>query len=635
MCGIAGVLAFRGSDFRATEDYVTRMREVLHHRGPDGGETWIAPDGAVGLGFRRLAIVDLDAKAMQPMANEDGSVQLLFNGEIYNHAAIRRELIERGGHTFRTDHSDTETVVHAFEEWGIDCLERFRGMFALAIWDARDRQLWLARDRMGIKPLFYSTTGGKLTFGSEIKAILADPAHPRRVDNEAVYHYLSFLAAPAPLTFFADIKKLDAGSWLRVDEDGATKQHVWWDAWDHVEPIVGASDAELAEMVLAELRTSVELRKMSDVPVGIFLSGGIDSSTNAALFSEGEQRPVRTFSIDYDADYASYPSELPFARRMAEQIGAEHHERIVSLDDLIAFLPEMVRLQDEPIADPVSVPLYYLSQLARQNGVVVAQAGEGADELFHGYPSWRTHLRLQRADDLPVPAYAKRAGLAALAAAGRERSRPYEFLRRGAEGVPVFWGGAEAFTETQKRRLLGPELRAAVGDLSSWDALAPIRQRFDDSAWETSHLNWMTYLDLRLRLPELLLARIDRMSMGVGLEVRVPFLDHRFVELALSIPTDAKVRGGELKHLLKRAVRGVIPDELIDRPKQGFRVPVDEWFLARLGDTARQEVAAFADASGLIDGAEAARVLAEPRRDAWYLLNLALWWREYIDQSPS
>lgn len=606
------------------------MRETLHHRGPDGGETWVSEDGAIGLGFRRLAIVDLADLAMQPMSNEDGSVRVLFNGEIYNHAEIRRELEARGGHVFRTDHSDTETVVHAFEEWGIDCLHRFRGMFALAIWDGRARQLWLARDRIGIKPLFYSSTGGKLSFGSEIKAILSDPAHPRRVDDQAIYHYLSFLTAPAPLTFFADIKKLEPGSWLRIDEDGRATQQSWWDPWDHVEPILDASDDELAERVLAELRASVELRKMSDVPVGIFLSGGVDSSTNAALFAEGELRPVNTFSIGYDADYASYPSELPFARQMADAIGADHHERIVSLDDLMAFLPQMVRLQDEPIADPVSVPLFYLSQLARQNDVVVCQAGEGADELFWGYPSWQTHLRLQRADDLPVPAFAKRAGLAALAAAGRDRTRPYEFLRRGAENVPVFWGGAEAFTETQKRRLLGPDLRRAVGGLSSWDVLAPIRERFEETAWDQSHLNWMSYLDLRMRLPELLLARIDRMSMGVGVEVRVPFLDHKFVELALSIPAEAKTRDGELKRVLKRAVRGVIPDDLIDRRKQGFRVPVDEWFLERLGETARTEVAAFANESGLIDRAEAARVLAEPQRDAWYLLNLALWWNEHF-----
>jgi asparagine synthase (glutamine-hydrolysing) len=630
VCGIAGVLAFRGNRFRATEEYVTRMRDAVAHRGPDGADTWVSDDGAVGLGFRRLAIVDLSDRAMQPMANEDGSVRLLFNGEIYNHAEIRRELESRGGHVFRTDHSDTETIVHAFEEWGIECVERLRGMFALAIWDGRSRELWLVRDRLGIKPLFWSTRDGRLAFGSEIKTLLADPTHPREVDTEALYHYLSYLTAPAPHTLFAGIRKLPPASWLRVTQDGATEEHVWWDPWDHTEPLLDATDDELAARVLDELRVSVELRKMSDVPVGVFLSGGIDSSTNAALFSEREQQPVRTFSIGYDADYASYPSELPYARRMAEVIGADHHERILSLDDLIEFLPRMIHLQDEPIADPVSVPLFYLSELARQHGVKVCQAGEGADELFWGYPSWRVLLRLQQADGLPVPRVVKRAGLAALAAAGRGRTRPYEYLRRGSTGRPIFWGGAEAFTETQKRRLLGPAVSDAVGDLESWAVLAPIRERFEESAWEPSHLHWMTYLDLRLRLPELLLARIDRMSMGVGVEVRVPFLDHRFVELALSIPTAAKTRNGELKHLLKRAVRGVVPPDLIARPKQGFRVPVDEWFLERLGDRTRAEVDAFARESGLLDPAEAARLLERPRRDAWYLLNLALWWREMI-----
>jgi asparagine synthase (glutamine-hydrolysing) len=629
MCGIAGVLAFRGAEFRATPEYVDRMRDALSHRGPDGAATWVSEDGAVGLGFTRLAIVDLTDRAMQPMPNEDGSIQLLFNGEIYNHAEIRRELESRGTHAFRSDHSDTETIVHAFEEWGIDFLQRLRGMFALAIWDSRSRELWLARDRIGVKPLFWTRRNGRLAFGSEIKALLADPEQPRSVDAEAVYHYLSFLTAPAPLTLFAGIRKLPPATWLRIDEDGTTVTQRWWDPWDHTEPR-SSDEGELAELVLAELRTSVELRKMSDVPVGIFLSGGIDSSTNAALFSDGESQAVRTFSIGYDAEYASYPSELPYARRMAEVIGAEHHERIVSLDDVLEFLPRMVRLQDEPIADPVSVPLYYLSELARSNGVTVCQAGEGADELFLGYPSWRTLLRLQRASDLPVPASLRRAGLAGLAIAGQGTTRPYEFLRRSANGRPVFWGGAEAFTEAQKRRLLGPGLRTAVGDLESWEVLAPIRRQFQESAWETSDLNWMTYLDLRLRLPELLLARIDRMSMGAGVEVRVPYLDHRFVELALSIPTSSKIGGGELKHLLKRAVREVLPHDILTRPKQGFRLPVDEWFLERLGERTRTTVDSFARESGLLDPAEAARVLAQPRRDAWYLLNLALWWQEMI-----
>jgi asparagine synthase (glutamine-hydrolysing) len=503
-----------------------------------------------------------------------------------------------------------------------------RGMFAFALWDGRRRELLLARDRVGIKPLYYSVHHERLVFASEIKALLLDPQQERDVDEESLYHYLSFLCVPAPRTLFRGIRKLEAGCLLRISADGTLREQRWWDAWDEVDPLRGLAEDEIEHRVLEELRTSVQLRKVSDVPVGVFLSGGVDSSTNAALFSEGETGPVKTFSIGYDEDYASYPNELRWARRMAEEVGADHHERVLSLDDLLDFLPEMARLQDEPVADPVCFPLYYVSKLAREAGVTVAQAGEGADELFFGYPSWRTLLRLQRADDLPVPG--KQLGLAALRALGRDGGRPYEYLRRGSTGLPVFWGGAEAFMETEKRRLLSPRLRRELAGLSSWDVLAPIRARFEDAAWEPSHVNWMTYLDLRLRLPELLLMRIDKMSMGVSLEARVPFLDHRFVALALSIPSRVKVPNGELKRVLRRAVRGVIPDELIDRPKQGFRVPVEEWLLRELGDRTRREVADLCAQTDLLDATEAARLLERPGREAWYLLNLALWWKEVV-----
>jgi asparagine synthase (glutamine-hydrolysing) len=630
MCGIVGTLTF-DRNHQVTVDQMERMRDTMRHRGPDGADTWVGADCRIGLAFRRLAIIDLSAAAMQPMSNEDGSLRVVYNGEIYNHAEIRAELEQIGGHRWKTDHSDTEVILHAFEEWGIDCLVRFRGMFAIGLWDARRREIWLVRDRIGIKPLYYSIHHGRISFASEIKALLQDPEQERAVNEEAFFHYLSFLTTPAPDTLFAGIRKLPAGTWMRVSEDGTVQERRWWDVWDHVTPLTGVPEAEIAERVLAELRTAVQLRKVSDVPVGVFLSGGIDSSTNAALFSEGETRPVKTFSIGYEGEYESYRNELDWARRMADEVGAEHHERLLTQDDLLDFLPRMVQLQDEPIADPVCVPVYYVSKLARDNGVTVAQVGEGADELFCGYPSWKRALEVQRMDGWPVPRSLKRLALAGLRGTGRDGGKRYEWLRRGAAGQPVFWGGAEAFTQRDKKRLLSPRLQRRFDGLTSWQVLAPIRERFAAKAWEPSDLNWMTYLDLNLRLPELLLMRVDKMSMGVSLEGRVPFLDHKFVELAMSIPTELKTRDGTLKYVLKKAVRGVIPDELIDRPKQGFGVPVQEWYHDRLGDQIRRDIDAFCASTDFLDRDAVRSLLAQDRGpQAWYLHNLAMWWNEYL-----
>ena len=640
MCGITGALSFRNSSFEVTEPYITRMRDAMVHRGPDGAGTWISNDHRVGLGHRRLSIIDLSNRAAQPMCNEDGSLWIVFNGEIYNHSAIRTELNSIGNHHWKTDHSDTEVILHAFEQWGIDCVHKFRGMFAIALWDERNHELWLIRDRIGVKPLCYSIHHGRIVFASEIKALLLDPSQQRAVNEEALYHYLSFLTTPVPETLFQGVQKLASGTWLRVRDDGHIQEHRYWDVWDHTRPLVGVSEEEIADLLLQELRVAVQLRKVSDVPAGVFLSGGIDSSTNAALFSEGEDQSVQTFSIGYDGDYGSYPNELQFARRMAEEVGANHHERILTQNDLIGFLPDMVRLQDEPIADPVCVPVYYVSKLARDHGVIVCQVGEGADELFWGYPMWKLKLRLQQCDDLPVPRGLKSLGIGLLRLLGKGKSWPYEWLRRGVDGQPVFWGGTEAFTENEKKRLLSPRLRQKFVDLTSWRALLPIRQRFDEKAWEKSHLNWMTYLDLNMRLPELLLMRVDKMSMGVSLECRVPFLDHKFVELAMSVPAAMKTRDGQLKYILKKSVRGVIPDELIDRKKQGFGVPVYEWFNDKLGNYARRELAAFCGETDFLDRKTVLDLAQDPRRapQAWFLLNLALWWKEYIrpsHQSPA
>jgi asparagine synthase (glutamine-hydrolysing) len=631
MCGISGVLAFKTSNFQVTADYLLRLRETMVHRGPDGAGLWISPDRRVGLAHRRLAIIDLSDAAAQPMSNGDGSLQVVFNGEIYNHAEIRRELEVLGVRRWKTHHSDTEVILHAFEQWGIACLEKFRGMFAIALWDAKARRLWLIRDRVGIKPLYYSIHHGRITFASEIKALLQDPDQPRAVNEEALFHYLSFISTPAPDTLFEGIKKLRPGSFLTIDAGGQVGEERYWDVLDHTTPLTGVSEEEIAERLLAELRTSVALRTVSDVPVGVFLSGGVDSSTNAALFSQSASERVKTFSVGYDKDYRGCKSELPLARGFAASIGAVHHERVLNQRDFLDFLPRMVYLQDEPIADPVCMPVYFLSKLARDNGVTVAQAGEGADELFWGYERWKQIMNLMRWNEYPVPRAVRKLGLLGLSAAGKSHSAAFELLWRSSAGLPLFWGGVHAFSQHEKLALLSPRLRRRFRDQTSWEAIRLIHQRFMEKAWETTPVKWMTYLDLNLRLPELLLMRLDKMGMGVSLETRVPFLDHRFVELAMSIPEQVITRGKESKHILKKAVRGLIPDEIIDRRKQGFGVPIYEWFFEQFGEFAKRELSAFCDQTDFLDRDAVLRLLRSGRgRDAWFLLNFVLWWKEFI-----
>ncbi len=632
MCGISGVLAFKNSNFEVTTAYLARMRDTMVHRGPDGAGSWISPDRRVGLAHRRLSIIDLSIAASQPMSNGDGSIQIVFNGEIYNHAEIRRELEGLGRRRWKTDHSDTEVILHAFEEWGIDCLQKFRGMFAIALWDAKARRLWLIRDRIGIKPLYYSIHHGRITFASEIKALLQDPDQARAVNEEGLFHYLSFITTPAPDTLFAGIHKLPPGSFLTIGAEGQRHQERYWDVLDHTTPLTGVAEEEIAERLLAELRTSVALRTVSDVPVGVFLSGGIDSSTNAALFSECEAEKIRTFSVGYDQNYRGCQSELPQAARFAASIGAVHHERVLTEHDFLNFLPRMIQLQDEPIADPVCMPVYFLSRLARENGAIVTQAGEGSDELFWGYHHWKHVLQLIRWNQYPVPRTAKKLGLFALRALGRSHGPEYEFLRRASVDLPIFWGGAEGFSQGAKLDVLSLRLRRRFANQSSWEAIRPIHARFVEKAWEKTPVKWMTYVDLNLRLPELLLMRLDKMGMGASVETRVPFLDHKFVELAMSIPEKIVTRDNESKHILKKAVRGLISDDIIDQRKQGFGVPIQEWFLGRFGEFARRQLSEFCDQTDFLDRAAVMNLLqSRGARYGWLLLNFALWWKEFIE----
>ncbi|MFY8132617.1 MAG: asparagine synthase (glutamine-hydrolyzing), partial [Bacteroidia bacterium] len=359
----------------------------------------------ISLAHKRLSIVDLSNEAAQPMGLPDGSIWVVFNGEIYNHAEIRTEL-EQKGHRFRTSHSDTEVILHAYQEWGIQCIERFRGMFAIGLWDQPKDLFYLVRDRIGIKPLYYTYQNGCCYFASEIKAILQDRSIPRKLNFQSAYDYLTFLTVPAPNTFFEGIQKLPAGHYIEIKNGQPSQPKEYWDVFTHVNYQPHVSEKEVTETLVEKLRESVKYRMMADVPVGVFLSGGIDSSVNAKLFSDlSNGQPVKAFSIGYenDQDLSSYTNEFYYARKVAKELGCEYYERSLNQQDLIDFLPQLVHHQDEPIADPVCMPIYYVSKLARDNGVIVAQVGEGSDELFWGYRFWKDLLKIQEYDDLPVP----------------------------------------------------------------------------------------------------------------------------------------------------------------------------------------------------------------------------------------
>lgn len=634
MCGIVGALSFSNTRFNITEEYIIKMRDVMSHRGPDGAGVWISSDRRIGLGHRRLSIIDLSIAANQPMSNMDGRLHIVFNGEIYNHIDIRTELEATGKYFWKTDHSDTEVILHAFEEWGIDCVHRFRGMFAIALWDDQKKELWLIRDRIGVKPLYYSIHNQRIVFASEIKALLEDPDQIREVNEEGFFDYLSFLTVPAPNTLFKGIYKLPNATILRIDIEGNLEQRKYWDVLDFAQPMQNVSEDEMSKKILEELRTAVQLRKVSDVPVGVFLSGGIDSSTNAALFSEAETSTVKTFSIGYAGNYESYQNETKYAKLVADKVGAEYHEKLLTSEDLISFIPKMVSLQDEPIADPVCMPVYYVSKFAHENGVIACQVGEGADELFWGYPYWKLSLKMQKLSDIPIPIFLRKVVLGILSLLGRDKDWRFEFLRRSSENQPIFWGGAEIYTQVQKRRLLSTRMNKQLQNRTSWEVLKPIYECFQQKSKTQATLDWMSYLDLNLRLPELLLMRVDKMSMGTSLEARVPFLDHKFVELAMSIPPEIKMKNNQLKYLLKKSVRGIIPDEVIDRKKQGFAAPMKEWFEEELGDIARQELLEFCMETDLLNWTEVERLLnGERKSNAWPLLNVAQWWKVYIKKA--
>ena len=580
MCGICG---FTGP---ADTPALNRMIESLRHRGPNGSGVWEGE--SISLGMTRLAIIDIKS-GQQPVFNEEKTLCAVFNGEIYNHIELRRDL-EKKGHKFYSDHADSEVIVHLYEEYGDECVHKLQGMFAFGIWDLRKQKLLLVRDRIGIKPLYYAWHDGCLFFASEIKAILSYPGFPREVDETSIYHYLTFLSTPAPMTLFRGIKKLPAGHYIKQALDVGTQPKMYWDAIFSNEKKSPVNEPDYCENIQGLLSDSIGNRMMSDVPFGVLLSGGVDSRVNVALMDRYMNRPVDTFTVGFEGD-ESY-NEFQFARQVAKKFKTNHHEILIGQEDMLGFLRDLVSHQDEPISDPVCFPLYFVSKLARDSGVTVVQVGEGSDELFCGYPAYMNSLRFH-SSVLPILSSLPRSmrkgiyeGVCTLSKLSHRGFHLRDLFRKAIDGENIFWGGAISLTETDKKYILSERFLKKNETLSSYDVIRPHYEKISREKPESDILERMTYLELKHRLPETLLMRVDKLTMATSVEARVPFLDHRLVEFAMNIPKEFKIKN-EAKYILKKSVEDLIPRELVYRKKQGFAAPVKEWLIGRLGEAMR------------------------------------------------
>ena len=628
MCGIAGILQFDGDV--ADRRILQNMVDTLAHRGPDG--QGIHVDGPVGLGHRRLAVLDLSPAGEQPMCNEDGSIWLTYNGEVYNHAEIRRDLQQRG-HQFRS-RSDTEIIVHAYEEWGVQCLDRLNGMFAFGLWDGNNRRLWLVRDRIGIKPLFYAHRPKSLLFASEIKGLLCDPTLTRTIDYQALAYYLALNWMPGPYSLLAEVRQVLPGHYLLVNADGRVRDVQYWRL--RFREDVHKGEKAWVEQFDALMEDATRLRLVSDVPFGAFLSGGLDSSSVSYWMTKTLSHRLKTFSVGFDE--ASY-DETPYARQVAAALASEHHERTVT-PEAVEILPKLVWHGEEPTADASMVPFYYLARETRRH-VTVALGGDGADELLAGYETYQAHAaaRLYRL----LPGILRRRVVAplmrALPVSHAKISLDHK-LRRFVAGADLSAEDAHAmwriiFDAQARRSLLAPVwdqpgVRSDVIDL--------YRSHFAQT--NARHpLNRLLAVDTCLYLPNDMLVKVDRMTMAHGLEARVPFLDHRVVEFCATVPPSLKLKGYRTKkYLLKAAMRRRLPRAIVRRPKQGFNSPVPGWIVGDLKPFVLDTLSARAVREmgimepGVVEGilSDHFQRRADNSYQIWCMLTLSLWYKSFI-----
>lgn len=629
-----GIFANRSAK-QVQRQEIQAAADTMVHRGPDDGASYFSKDGRFGVGYRRLSIVDI-AGGRQPLISRDGAICVTVNGEIYNHKDLRKEL-EALGHEYTTN-SDSEAVLHGYEEWGNNVVKRLKGMFALAVYDSnggpdRRGKLLLARDRIGIKPMYYSETFDGVIYGSEIKAILKCGAVSREPDLKAVANYLTLSATPSPQTMFSGINKLPPGHIAIADLNGRFEIEKYWSSLDYRIDLSGATEGEIVDQVLEKITASIEMRLMTDVPFGVFLSGGVDSSLNLALMSQMVSEPIDTFSVALEDDDAS--NENQYARSVASKFGANHHEILVTQKQFTDFLPEMAYYQDEPLADPVCVPLYYLSSLAKSTGATVVHVGEGADELFAGYGNYALMNDFHRFLYKPfsgLPYFFKR--LIEIGASPILSESKVEYIKRAMLNQELFWGGAVVFSETSKQRLINE-----YNDTDSYsEIIKSYYAEYDSSYPDGSFLDRAIHIDLRHRLPELLLMRVDKMSMATSIEARVPFLDEQLVELATSIPSDLKYKNGVTKYILRKVAMKFLPESIVYRKKNGFCGGTTNMIGPSVTRYAEKILNDSRWINEIMDKGEIRKILDVHKRgkaskgsEIWSLMNLALWHKIWIE----
>ena len=620
MCGIAGFVSPR----RQPRAVLEAMNASICHRGPDDAGVWVSSpaardgwtsaEGQIGLSQQRLAILDLSHAGRNPMPNDDETLWITYNGEVYNYLEVRREL-ESEGFRFRSQ-TDTEVILKAYERWGADCLRRFIGMFAFAIWDSRRRSLFAARDRLGIKPFYYLWNGGEFAFGSELKALRFHPAFDGEIDRDALAQYLRFQYVPSPRSIYRAVSKLPPGHFLELS-DGRLRTERYWDPVAAAEQgISKAPEAELYERFESLVSDAVRYRMIADVPLGAFLSGGVDSSAVVALMKEHATGPVKTFSIGFEEKALD---ESPHARAVASHLGTEHHEKICTMQDALDLIPKIPLHYDEPFADSSAIPTMLVSRFAREH-VTVALSGDGGDELFWGYQRYFAYRKMRGM--LKGPRWLRRSAGAALSLVPDRRfRRAGALLAEDAATEDRYLRFVKILTQREVERIAGrpAELPALYQDA---------RDRIGESREDAVSIR-----DLVSYLPEDILTKVDRASMAFSLEARVPLLDHRVVELSLSLPFDLKYRDGQGKHILRRLLYRRVPRELIDRPKMGFGVPLRQWFRGALRPQLSETLSPAAiERAGLVDP-EGARALlgddfecVDSRPEAvWSLYMLHLW----------